>query len=118
MNLKTQSDKAPILLPPSPAWGELADAGQTETVVAFECTDAVYTYPYHTLARWVLESGKTDILCVRAYEDEVTIRGRNLKAIGDALGSARLRVLRVTNVRYLDSKDTILVDRIDIERRQ
>ena len=115
MTLKTQSDKAPMLLPTSPAWGELADAGQTEAVVAFECSDAVYTYPYHTLARWVLESGETDILCVRAGEDEVRIHGRNLKAIGDALGSARLRVLRVTNVRYHDAKDSISVGRIDIK---
>lgn len=115
MSLKPQSDKVPMPLPVSPVWGELADAGQTVSVVVFVCADAAYTYPYHTLSRWVWAPGATDTLRVQAGEDEVTIHGRNLHAIGDALGSARLRVLRATNERYETQPDAVVVSRISVE---
>ena len=84
--------------------------------MVFVCADATYTYPYHTISRWVLTPSATDTLRVHAGEDEVTIRGRNLHAICYALGTARLRVLRATNDRYQTQPDAVFVSRISVER--
>ena len=115
MSLKPHSDKVPMPSPISPIWGELVDAGQSATVVVFECAEAIYTYPYHTLSRWVLVQGAAATLRVQAGKDEVTIRGRNLNAICDALGNARLRVLRATNDRYQNQTDAVVISRITVE---
>jgi len=64
----------------------------------------------------VLAHGTTDTLRIQASADEVTIQGRNLKAISDALGSALLRALRASNDRYLDQKDAVVVSRICVEQ--
>jgi len=115
MSLKPQSDKVPILAPVAPVWGELADPGQPVTAVVFECGDTTYTYPYHTLSRWILTRGTTDILRVQTGEDEVTIHGRNLFFISQALGHARLLVLRTAQERYSESTDAVSVTRIEVE---
>lgn len=117
MSLKPQSDKVPMSLPISPVWGELADAGQPVTVVVFECAEAAYSYPYHTLSRWVLSQGATETLRIQAGVDEVTIHGRNLKLISEALGSARLRVLRATNDRYYEPTEVVGITGIGVETR-
>ena len=114
MSLKPQSDKVPRPSAISPAWGELADAGHPVTAVVFECADATYSYPYHILSRWVLTHGSTDTLCVQAGDDEVTIQGRCLKSISDALGSTRLRVLRASTERYSEADD-VVVSRISVK---
>jgi hypothetical protein len=115
MNLKPQVAKVSIPLPVSPVWGDVADSGQPVTAVVFECTEAAYSYPYHTLSRWVLTPGTSETLRVQAGEDEVTIQGRNLKSISDALASARLRTLRAICTRYDTPNDEVVVSRISVE---
>jgi len=115
MNLKPQSIKATLPSLAAPSWGELADEGQPVSVVVFECGEAVYSYPYHTLARWVLAPGAVDLLRIQVGKDEITIHGRNLTPISQALGHARLRVLRATPERYTETTDMIIVSRISIK---
>lgn len=113
MSLKPQSDKIPQPLPSSPTWGELADTDQPVSVVVFECAATMYSYPYHTLSRWVLTVAPTATLRIRAGGDEVTIHGRNLKSISDALNSSRLKVIRETTGRYLHDQE-VVVNRISV----
>ncbi len=117
MNLKPQSIKATLPSLAAPSWGELADEGQPVSVVVFECSEAIYSYPYHTLSRWVLAPGASDTLRIKAGGDEVTIEGRNLRVVGDALCSARLRLLRVANDRYDVAKEAVVISRIRFENK-
>ncbi|MBI5769612.1 MAG: hypothetical protein HZA93_17685 [Verrucomicrobia bacterium] len=115
MTLKPQSTKVTLPSLTAPSWGELADDGQPVSVVVFECGETVYSYPYHTLARWVLTPGAVDLLRIQAGKDEINIHGRNLTLISQALGHARLRVLRATPERYAEATNMIFVSRISVE---
>lgn len=100
MSLKPQPDRKPPELPPAPAWGELADAGEAVGVIRIECTAGDYSFPYHVLSRWALHAGPPESLVIQAGKDTVTVHGRQLSAVRDALETGRLRVLRATSQRY------------------
>lgn len=117
MNLKPQLDKTPVTLPPSPAWGDLAEPGEPVGVIRFECEDGAYSYPYHVLAQWVLQGSAPETLVIHAGSDRVIVRGRQLDKIRNALDSGRLQVVRCTNERYIDSEVNPVVERIEVESK-
>jgi hypothetical protein len=100
MSLKPQPDRKPSESPPPPTWGELADAGEQVGVIRFECAAGDYSFPYHVLSRWALHAGPPESLIIQAGKDTVTVHGRQLSAVRDALEAGRLRVLRATSPRY------------------
>lgn len=115
MSLKAQSDRPAVVVTVPPKWGILAEAGETVSSVRFECADGAYSYPYHTLSRWVLEGSMPEILVIRAGSDRVIVCGRQLEQIRDALDSGRLRVVRCTNERYGNGNVSTVVERIVVE---
>lgn len=111
MTLKPQLDKTPVPVTPPPAWGDLAEPGEPVGVIRFECEEGAYSYPYHALSRWVLRPGQPECLIVQAGKDRLTVRGRDLDVVRDALDIGRVRVLRITNARYAgDQHGTIVAE--------
>jgi hypothetical protein len=97
MNLKPNIDRN-LISAPTVAWGVVGDA--SEAVVRFECADATYSFPYHRLDQWALYSGKTERLTIRAAEETITIFGRELSRIRDALDVGRLKIVHCQQARY------------------
>ena len=114
MSLKSQSANATVSFASAPAWGEFADAGQPSGVIVFECEDATYSYPYHTLSRWVYFKGTTDTIRIESGTDKITIYGRKLNHVCAALNGARLHLLRVTGERYSDLTEDVVITEISV----
>lgn len=113
MSLKVQPDRPAVVPLSAPIWGVLADPGEPAGVVRFETADGVYSYPYHTLSRWVL-CRTADELMVQAGCDTITVRGRQLASVRDALDTGRLLVLRATKERYIADKPGPVVTQVSI----
>ncbi len=115
MTLKPQLDKTPLAVTPPPAWGELAEPGESVGVIRFECEDEAYSYPYHTLSRWVLQARHPECLVVQAGTDRLTVRGRDLEVVRDAMDAGRLRVLRAVKDRYGTAAQGTIVTHLKVE---
>ena len=115
MTLKPQLDKTPVPVTPPPAWGDLAEPGEQVGVIRFECEDGAYSYPYHALSRWVLQAGEPECLVVQAGKDRLTVRGRELNVVRDALDVGRLRVLRTVKERYAYTSHRTIVEHLEVE---
>ncbi|MDP3069658.1 MAG: hypothetical protein Q8N18_05185 [Opitutaceae bacterium] len=115
MSLKPQLDKPPVPVSAPPAWGELAEPGEPVSVIRFECEDGAYSYPYHALSRWVLQAGQPECLVVQVGKDRLTVRGRDLNVVRDALDAGRLRVLRPAKARYDAVQRGTIVAQIEVE---
>ncbi len=115
MSLKPQADKTPTAAPSPIAWGVLADAGESAAVIRFECADGSYSYPYHVLSRWVLQTDDSEILVIDAGRDKITIRGRKLEIVRESLDAGRLRVLRVCQSRYAVTESGVTVTDLAVE---
>jgi hypothetical protein len=115
MSLKPQPDRPAIAVPAPPTWGVLAEPGETVSSIRFECADGAYSYPYHALVRWVIQSTPSETLVIHAGKDSVTVRGRQLAAIRDAIDAGRLRVLRLAADRYPATKSGAVVTHLSVE---
>jgi hypothetical protein len=115
MSLKPQPDRPAIAAPTPTSWGILAEPGEAVSSIRFECADGAYSYPYHTLARWVLQSMPPETLVIHANNDSITIHGRQLATIRDALDAGRIRVLRLPAERYAESKLGPVVTLLSVE---
>lgn len=115
MSLKPQPDRPAIAAPAPPAWGILAEPGEAVSSIRFECADGAYSYPYHTLARWVLQSMPAETLVIHANKDSIMVHGRQLATIRDALDAGRIRVLRLADERYAESKPGPIVTVLRVE---
>lgn len=82
-----------------PAWGRLANEGRTAIVVRFVLPDRTVSLPYHTLARWELSVGDSEVLAIQAAGVLVTVRGRQLAILRDGLDQARLEQVRAQGER-------------------
>ena len=119
MSLKPQPDRPAVVVPALPTWGILAEPGETVSSIRLECADGAYSYPYHTLTRWVLRAAQPENLVIEAGPDKVTVRGRKLEEVRDGLDSGRLRVIRIVEERYLNSgTGGVIVTDLKIERLQ
>ena len=96
MALKTQFENEPAA-PPSRmrSWGVLTDNGETAQVVRFVVGDRSVSFPFHAFKRWEFAPGATDILTIRIEQEIVTVQGRGLAVVRDALDAGELLVLRV-----------------------
>ena len=81
-------------LPAPPAWGRLADEGRKVAVVRFVLPDRTISIPYGNLTRWELQTGDAQTLTLHTTGGRLTIRGRDLETLRDALDNARLESVR------------------------
>ncbi len=109
MSLKSHPGRAPAAAAPGLAWGVLASPGEPVSTIRFECPDGAYTYPYHTLSRWILRLGPRETLEIQAGTDRIQLEGRHLAVIRDALDAGRLRSIRLTPERYASAKPGVCV---------
>ncbi|MEN9402036.1 MAG: hypothetical protein RL091_739 [Verrucomicrobiota bacterium] len=114
MALKQLAHKPPAPLPAAPIWGIVAGEDETPLVLRLEWADRTESLPYHTLTRWTLEVGSEDVLTLHAARLVLTIRGRALAPVREALDSGRLVSVRATEVRYLPLKSGTLVTGITV----
>lgn len=96
--------------PAAPAWGQLSDEGRTASVVRFAVPGRTWTFPYHVLQWWSLEAGDTETLSVHAGAQVITLRGRKLAAIRDALDSGRAELVQQMSDRSVaaNAGDTVV----------
>ncbi len=109
MALKQLAHKPPAPLPTAPAWGVVSGEEEAPSVLRLECADRTESLPYHTLTRWTLRSGADDVLTLYAGSLVVTVRGRELGAIRDALDAGRLALVRTSETRYLPHRSGTIV---------
>lgn len=114
MSLKPQPNRVPVSEPVAPSWGLVADAGENVTVVRFETPTGAHTFPYHTLTRWTLSSAN-DELRIHAGREVVTLRGRDLGVLRDALDEGRLKLVRPAPARYESLRTGAAVRSIELE---
>lgn len=100
MGLKQHPERASTAPPNGPAWGRLAEKGETAPVVRFAVGDRSVSFPFHGLTRWELQPGSTDTLTISASDQTVTVRGNGLAAVRDALDAGLLLLLRVKPGRF------------------
>ena len=89
------------LIPPPPPlpWGRLLDEGKVAAVVRFVTPQQTASWPVHGLIRWTWTPGNTESLVVHASGAIITITGRKLEALRDALDSGRLQQVQVMSER-------------------
>lgn len=109
MALKQLAHKPPAPLPLVPTWGVVASEDEAPSVLRLECADRTESLPYHTLTRWTHHPGADETLTIQAGSLVVTVRGRELAPIRDALDAGRLVSLRIFEARYLPIKSGTVV---------
>ena len=96
MALKGQFENEPVAAPSrTRSWGVLTDNGETAQVVRFVVGDRSVSFPFHAFKRWEFAPGATDTLTIRIEQEIVTVQGRGLAVVRDALDAGELLVLRV-----------------------
>jgi len=96
MALKGHPEAEPTApMPRVRAWGVLTDDDETAQVVRFVVADRTVSFPFHAFKRWEFNPGTTDTLVIRVEEEIVTVQGRSLSVVRDALDAGALLVLRV-----------------------
>lgn len=111
MALKQLANKPPAPLPTAPTWGVVAAEDEAPSVLRLECADRTESLPYHTLTRWTHSPGVDETLTIQAGLLIITVRGRELVRIREALDAGRLVSLRTSEARYLTLKSgTVVTD--------
>lgn len=89
------------LIPPPPPlpWGQLVDEGKLAAVVRFVTPQQTASWPVHGLIRWLWTPGEAELLVIHASGGTITITGRKLDAVRDALDSGRLQQVQVMTER-------------------
>lgn len=89
------------LIPPPPPlpWGRLVDEGKLAAVVRFVTPQQTVSLPVHGLIWWVWTPGGAESLVVHTSGATITITGRKLDAVRDALDSGRLQQVQVMTER-------------------
>lgn len=104
MTLRSDAGAAPVRPHAQPAWGELASSGETASVLRLCTPGRTVSFPSSLLRRWELAQEHT--LTLLAGDETVTIEGRDLSAVRDALDAQRLHLLRVTHGRPFPQSGT------------
>jgi hypothetical protein len=98
----------PARQPATPAridWGEMGEAGSA-TVLRFATAETEVSFPYHQLRRWELKLGEIEILTILAGDETITVTGRSLCAVRDAIEATALEILRLSPGRKLGAAET------------
>jgi len=109
MALKQLAHKPPAPLPTAPTWGVVAVEAEAPSVLRLECADRTESLPYHTLMRWTHHLGADETLTIQTGSLVITVRGRELVPIREALDAGRLVSLRASEARYLAIKSGTVV---------
>lgn len=117
MALKHPANKPPAL-PPAPAWGVVSEGDTIPGILRLECPGQSESLPYHTLTRWTLQSGTDDLLTLYSGNLVITLRGRELAPVRDALDAGRLVSVRTTESRYLPIKTGTVVTGITVASKE
>lgn len=115
MSIKQHPDKEPVLPPAPPSWGLLAAKGDLAAAVRFIIGNRTVSYPCHALSRWELSAGNADSLVIWTGKDQVTVTGRKLAALRDALDDGVLLQVKISAARYADVRTGPMVTAITIE---
>lgn len=76
----------------SGSWGSIAPSNQVVGAIRFrKIGEESYSYPYHVIIRWHWKDGETEELEIKAAGDVITILGRGLEKLVDALDNGRLQ---------------------------
>lgn len=89
------------LIPPPPPlpWGKLVDEGRLASVIRFVTPQQTVSWPMHGLLRWTWTPGDPESLVIHASGATITLNGRKLEAIRDALDAGRLQQVQVMTER-------------------
>ena len=77
-------------LPPPPRWGRVTEEGRTASVIRFETKEGTFSWAWHTLSRWQWTEGDPQRLIIHVAGGLVTVSGRRLDVLRDALDAGRL----------------------------
>lgn len=94
MALKQNPETAPPPPTKEPAWGKLAEKGESAPVVRFAIGDGSVSFPLHTLRRWELKPGPPERLVIAAGGEAITVTGQGLAAVRDALDAGTVIIIR------------------------
>lgn len=96
MSLKHSTEKPSVARPAAPSWGRLAKDGETARALCFCLEKRSVSYPADAIARWEFLLGNPDALVITADQETITVLGRKLIVLRDALNSGRLLEVTVT----------------------
>lgn len=94
MSINSHPGKDPLAPPAPRAWGVVAAERQTASALRLVLADRSVSYPVNELKRWEHVAGNPETITILAGREVVTIEGRNLVEVRQALDDARLRELR------------------------
>lgn len=94
MALKQNPETVPAPPAKDPAWGKLAEKGETAPVVRFAIGGGSVSFPLHTIRRWELKPSPPETLVIAAGAETITVTGQGLAAVRDALDAGTLFILR------------------------
>ena len=114
MSIKQNPAKDPLGPVPEPPWGEVKPEGKTSDVVRFVLADRTVSFPVKELKRWELVGGDPECLQIKTEKAVITVEGKLLAAVRDALDEVRLVQLRVNGQRP-SARPGPIVRRIAIE---
>lgn len=128
MSLKPKKSQ---ILPESPSdkpgkwtgpWGRINPGAPSFDVVRF-CPGATYanqkthSYPYRVISSWHWSDGEVEELKIEASADQITVKGRGLDRIVEALDRGTLEILcEVPGETPLHEEGAIWVSTITVER--
>lgn len=108
MTLKVRLERADPLPPARSDWVRIAAKGEERPVVRFVVGDQTVSFPTHVFRRWELTSGETDTLRILADREVITVKGRSLDRIRDALDSGLLLEVRARSARIDAGAETVV----------
>lgn len=95
MSIHQHPARSPLVPASPPGWGEVTPEHASSPSVRFVLADRSVTFPTGMLQRWEHVAGNPETLVILAGGEEITIEGRHLGEIRQALDDTRLRELRV-----------------------
>ncbi|WP_043581915.1 hypothetical protein [Geminisphaera colitermitum] len=97
MSIKPLPGKEPVVKLPTPAWGRVAKDGDLSRAVCFVTATGGHTvsFPVSALSRWEFSPGNPDSLVIAAGKETVTVLGRKLTVVRDALNAGRLLEVKI-----------------------
>ena len=104
-------------LPPPPPWGRLTDEGKLATIIRFVTAEGTFSWPCHGLIRWEWKSGESQSMIVHASGAVITVTGRRLDVLRDALDAGRLERVQVMSERVTGAETEPQVRGITIAPR-
>jgi hypothetical protein len=114
MSIKQDPSKEPLTPPAEPPWGKAEPEGKTANVVQFVLADRTVSFPVKAIKRWELVGGDPERLLITIEKELVSVEGKALGLLRDALNESRLQIVRINGARP-SARPGPVVRRIAIE---